>query len=125
MLSPFLLANNTIKKKYLVFLKSVLNKSIKKIQMKNNNIYIKVISKNLYQLLLFVKKNTVSQFKTLVDIICYDCPGKNYRFSIIYTILSINLNYRVIVETKLTDKLPVISTIISLYPGAGWLEREV
>jgi NADH:ubiquinone oxidoreductase subunit C len=84
----------SLKKKDIVFLKSILNKYIKKVHLKLNNIYIKTLSDYIYILLLFFKNNTACQFKSLVDIICYDCPGKKYRFSVIYNLLSSYLNYR-------------------------------
>lgn len=61
----------------------------------------------------------------MTDILCYDYPGKKFRFSIVYNLLSLDLNYRIKVFTKLKEKIPLISTITPLYSGAGWLEREV
>jgi NADH:ubiquinone oxidoreductase subunit C len=119
MLSTITYRSKFLKKKYIVFLKSILNKYIKKVHLKFNNIYIKTLSDYIYVLLLFLKNNTACQFKSLVDIICYDCPGKKYRFSIIYNLLSLDLNYRLKVQIKLKEKLPIISTVTGIYPGAG------
>jgi NADH dehydrogenase (ubiquinone) Fe-S protein 3 len=115
----------SLKKKYFVFLKSILNKYIKKIHSKLNSIYIKTISKHIYPLLFFLKNHTSSQFKSLVDIICYDAPGKRCRFSLAYNLLSLGLNYRLKVIIKVKEKLPVTSTVVPLYASSGWLEREV
>ena len=120
-----LLRSNRLKKKYFVFLKVTLNKYIKKIHLKSNSLYIKTISKHIYPLFFFLKKHTSSQFKSLVDIVCYDCPGETYRFSLVYNVLSLDLNCRLKVIIKLKEKIPVISTIVPLYASGGWLEREV
>jgi len=90
-----------------------------------NSIYIKTISKHIYPLFLFLKKHTSSQYKSLVDIVCYDRIGKRQRFSLIYNLLSSDLNYRLKIIIKLKEKLPVVSTVVPLYSSAGWLEREV
>lgn len=125
MLSLILTKNIYLKKNYIIFLKSILNTYIKNIRIKSNDIWLKCISKNLYTLNLFFSKNTLGQFKVLTDIACYDCPGKNFRFGLVYNVLSLNLNYRLFIQTKIKEKSPVISTLTGLYPGAGWLEREV
>jgi NADH:ubiquinone oxidoreductase subunit C len=39
--------------------------------------------------------------------------------------LSVDYNSRILISTQLTEHLPVITTLIPLYSGAGWLEREV
>ena len=117
--------NKKLKKNYLVFLKLVLNKYIKKAQVKMNSLNFKTLDIYIYPLLLFLKKNIVGQFKILTDIVCYDNPGKSFRFSLIYNILSLDLNYRAKVQVKLKEKRPLISTITGLYGASGWLEREV
>lgn len=125
MLSLILTKSNYLKKKYIVFLKCILNMYIKNIRIKSNDIVIQCINESLYSTLLFFNKNTLGQFKLLTDIVCYDCPGKEFRFGLIYNLLSLNLNYRLFLQTKIKEKIPLISTITGLYPGAGWLEREV
>jgi len=111
--------SNRLKKKYFVFLKSILNKYVKKVYLKLNSIYIKTLSKHIYPLFLFFKKHTGSQFKSLVDIVCYDFPGKNYRFSIVYNLLSLDLNYRLKISIKIAEKSPMVSTLVPLFSGAG------
>lgn len=125
MLSLILKKNSKLKKNYLVVLKLVLNKYIKKVQVKSNSLNIKTITNSIYPLIFFLKNHTMCQFKLLTDILCYDKPAKKYRFSLIYNILSLDYNYRVKVQIKLKEKKPLISTMTSLYGAAGWLEREV
>jgi len=86
---------------------------------------MKSIASQVYPVVLFFKKNSMCQFKVLSDIVCYDHPGKVYRFSLIYNLLSIDLNYRLKLHTKVKEKQPVISTVVSIFSAAGWLEREV
>jgi len=125
MLALILIKSKNLKKKYLVFLKIILNKYIKKVHVKSNLLYIKTLAGYIYPIALFLKNHTASQFKTLVDIIAYDKPGNKFRFTLIYILLSIDLNYRIKIELKLTEKNPIVSSLIPIYSSVGWLEREV
>jgi len=79
---------------------------------------------NFLSMVLFLQKHSLTQFKQLVDIAVYDRPGKRYRFTMIYHLLSINYGNRLqgVIQT---DELTDISSLTRLYSGAGWLEREV
>lgn len=115
----------SIQKRFSIFLFNIISKFVKQIQLKNQVLEIKTNSLNIYPLSLFLKKHSICQYKTLVDLIAYDCPGKTYRFTLIYNLLSIDYNSRILLSTKLVESLPVITTVIPLFAGANWLEREV
>jgi len=125
MLSLIINKNKNLKQLYLVFLKSILNDHIKHIQVTRNTLSIKATSSKLYSVLHFLKSHAQTQFKMLIDIICYDRPGNKFRFTIIYSLLSLDNNYRTFIKTKIKEKSPVVPTVLFLFPGAGWLEREV
>ena len=46
------------------------------------------------------------------------------RFCIAYHLLSISNNNRIRVKVYLSDEPPIIKSITSLWPAAGWYERE-
>jgi NADH/F420H2 dehydrogenase subunit C len=75
-------------------------------------------------LLFTLNKHTLFQYKQLVDIACYDFPGKKYRFSVNYILYSFKYNTRLIVIVKTNEVIPLPS-ITSLFKSANWLEREV
>ena len=79
---------------------------------------------NFIPVFCFLKKHSFSQFKQLVDIAVYDRPGKRYRFTVIYHLLSIHYGKRIMCLVQ-TDELTDLPSTTFLYPGAGWLEREV
>jgi len=85
---------------------------------------IVVVSKNLYPVILFLHKHSLCQFKTMIDIACYDTPGKKNRFCLSYNLLSIKYNTRINVVSKVTEFSQVLS-LISLYKSVGWSEREI
>ena len=74
----------SLQKNFLVFLLQITGSLIKQIQIKNQTLEIKTSNDNIYPLSLFFKKHSTCQYKTLVDLIACDFPGKNFRFSLIY-----------------------------------------
>jgi NADH:ubiquinone oxidoreductase subunit C len=74
--------------------------------------------------LFFLKNHSLTQFKQLVDIAVYDRPGKRYRFTVLYQLLSIHFGNRLTCLVQ-TDELTDLPSTTALYSGAGWLEREV
>jgi NADH:ubiquinone oxidoreductase subunit C len=108
-----------VQKKFLIFLFKIVSKLIRQVQIKNQFLEIKTNSKNIYPLSLFLKKHSLCQYKTLTDLIAYDCPGKLFRFILLYNLLSVDYNSRLVISTKLVEYLPVITTVVPLYSGAG------
>lgn len=72
----------------------------------------------------FLKNHHNAQFTNIVDITAVDVPGREYRFEIIYILLSIPFNSRIRVKTY-TDELTPIDSITGIFEGANWYEREV
>jgi NADH:ubiquinone oxidoreductase subunit C len=117
--------NYNVQKNFSFFLFNIVSKLIKQIQIINQFLEIKTNSRNIYSLSLFFKKHSRCQYKTLVDLMTYDCPGKLRRFVLQYNLLSLDYNCRILISTQLAEYLPIITTVVPLYSGAGWLEREV
>jgi NADH dehydrogenase (ubiquinone) Fe-S protein 3 len=88
------------------------------------DIVVEVINKNIYPILLFLSNHTLWQFKSLLDIICYDMPKKFYRFSLIYNLISVHFNLRIRIATKINELSNVFS-VVGLYKSANWSEREI
>jgi NADH-quinone oxidoreductase subunit C len=64
-------------------------------------------------------------FGFLSDLTCTDWPGLNPRFWMAYHLLSLQRRHRVRVKVGLPPEGPRVSSIVSRYPAANWLEREV
>ena len=87
-------------------------------------IEINIISKNIYPLVFFLNKHSLCRFKTMIDLICYDLPGKVYRFCLIYNLLSVLNSFRIRIITRLSETSKLVS-LVSLYRSIEWSEREV
>jgi NADH-quinone oxidoreductase subunit C len=67
-------------------------------------------------------------FDLLVDVTCVDYMnyrGAKDRFGMVYQLANTQTNERIIVRTYLSDPQPTVPSMVDLWEGANWLEREV
>jgi len=64
------------------------------------------------------------EYQQLMEIAGVDFPERPERFEVVYCLLSLTRNHRVRVHVTTDEETPVPS-VTSLWPVAGWLEREV
>ncbi len=64
-----------------------------------------------------------THFECLVDICGVDYPERDERFDIVYHLLSLKNNLRLRMKIT-TDEKTAVSSVQSVYPTAGWFERE-
>ena len=64
------------------------------------------------------------EYQQLMEIAGVDYPQRAERFEVVYMLLSVTKNHRVMVKVTASEKTPV-PTVTTLWPNAGWLEREV
>jgi NADH-quinone oxidoreductase subunit C len=62
-------------------------------------------------------------FKILVDLCGTDWPQRAKRFDVVYHLLSLTKNARIRVKAQVGEGESIVS-INTLYPAAGWFERE-
>ena len=63
-------------------------------------------------------------YQQLMEIAGADYPDRRERFEVVYMLLSLTKNHRIIVKCSTDENTPV-PTVTTLWPNAGWLEREV
>jgi len=63
-------------------------------------------------------------YQQLVEMAGVDFPERAERFEVVYMLLSLTRNHRVMVKVNAAEDTPV-PTVTTLWPVAGWLEREV
>ena len=103
---------------------SELGTKINSSEIKHNQIYLKIDSEDLIDVVLFVKTNKDTKFRQLIDITVVDYPERSKRFKIVYLFLSHEFNQRMILSYDISEK-EVISSLTSIFPSANWMEREV
>ena len=103
---------------------SELTTKINKSEIKHNQIYIETEKDDLIDVVLFLKTNTDTKFKQLIDITVIDYPENNHRFEVVYLFLSHEYNQRLILKYSITEN-EIIPSVTSIFPAANWMEREV
>jgi NADH-quinone oxidoreductase subunit C len=63
------------------------------------------------------------EFRILVDLCGNDWPQRARRFDVVYHLLSLTKNVRIRVKAQIGEG-EAIASITSIYPAAGWFERE-
>src|SRR5579884_3602200 len=71
----------------------------------------------------YLRDATQCQFSCIIDITAVDWPGREKRFDVVYHFLSPRLNQRIRVKIE-TDEATPVPSIIEVYRGADWYERE-
>ncbi len=74
------------------------------------------------------------RFEQLIDVCGMDYLGyaaesangarPGLRFAVVYHLLSVSRNQRVRLKVHLDDNMPVVDSLVDLWPSANWFERE-
>src|SRR5581483_5419632 len=72
----------------------------------------------------FLREDARCRFVNLTDITAVDFPSRERRFDVVYHLLSPLLNARIRVKAE-TDEATPVPSLIDVFRGADWFEREV
>mgnify|MGYP003309166375 CR=1 FL=1 len=103
---------------------SELTTKINSSSINHNHIYLNIDEEDLLDVIVFLKTNSETKFKQLIDITAVDFPEREMRFKLVYLFLSHENNKRVKVDFLIKENNSVTS-ITSIFPSANWMEREV
>ncbi len=70
------------------------------------------------------KLRSTHDYQQLMEIAGVDYPDRAERFEVNYHLLSLTKNHRIRVKVT-TDEEQAVPSVVSIWPVAGWLEREV
>ena len=103
---------------------SGLTTAIKLSEINFGQLSINIDLEDLTSTLLFLKTNDKCRFKQLVDITAVDYPEREKRFKIVYLLLSIESNLRIIINIDIEEK-NTVQSVTKIFPSANWMEREI
>jgi NADH-quinone oxidoreductase subunit C len=78
---------------------------------------------DLIKVMHFLRDDERCQFVSFLDVTAVDWPNRERRFDVVYHLLSPRKNRRVRVKLEVAEGTSVPS-IIGIFPGANWFERE-
>jgi len=71
-----------------------------------------------------LKEDPAFDFQVLMDLTVVDYPEEEERFEVVYHFLSLRKNHRFRLKTRVREEDPEVASLVDLWPGANWLERE-
>jgi NADH-quinone oxidoreductase subunit C len=78
---------------------------------------------DIVKVVTFLRDDERCRFVNIIDVTAVDWPSREKRFDVVYHFLSPTKNARVRVKVE-TDEATAVPSIIEVFPGANWYERE-
>jgi NADH-quinone oxidoreductase subunit C len=72
----------------------------------------------------FLRDDPQSRMDMFVDLTCVDRLPRQPRFDVVLHLYSIEKKHRVRLYAGVPDNDPAIATLVPVWPGANWFERE-
>ena len=91
----------------------------------DKNIFYEAIFKkeNILKVFNEIKDNESFIFNQLIDITAIDYPSREKRFEIIYILLSMKKNKRIVLKTSINEN-ESLDSITQIFKTSDWYERE-
>ena len=93
-------------------------------QVANGELTITARAADIVKVVTFLRDDPGCRFFAFVDVTAVDWPQRERRFDVVYHLLSPTKNWRVRIKVEVNERESVPS-IIEVFPGANWFEREV
>ena len=97
--------------------------SVKGYAIARHELTVQAQAADIVAVMRFLRDDPRCLFWSIIDVTAVDWPGREQRFDVVYHLLSPKHNVRVRVKIEVDEETPVAS-IIEVYPGADWFERE-
>ena len=89
-----------------------------------NEVSFTVARESLIETMILLRDTPGLEYQQLMEIAGVDYPERPDRFEVVYCLLSLTRNHRIRVHVQ-TDEIKPVPSVTSIWPVAGWLEREV
>ena len=80
---------------------------------------------SLLEIMRLLRDEPGLDFEMLTDLTAVDYLGEEPRFELVYHLYSVKRNHRVRIKSRVPEQDPEIASLVSLWPSADWMEREV
>lgn len=84
----------------------------------------KILPKEILVFVRFLKQNKNLRFATLTDLFAADFPKREKRFEVVCSLLSFQLNERILLKVELAEN-EILDSLTSIYSASCWYEREI
>ena len=84
-----------------------------------------VAADRLVETMRFLRDDSALAFDMLTDLCAVDYLPRSPRFEVVYHLYSVAKNHRLRVKVRVGAEAPSVPSVVSLWPSANWMEREV
>ncbi len=105
------------------FIELTLGDKVKSWSVAYGDLALDVSHDQIINVLRFLRDDARCGFVALVDICGVDWPAREKRFDVVYHLLSPVQNLRIRIKVQ-TDEATPVPSVISIFKGAEWFERE-
>jgi NADH-quinone oxidoreductase subunit C len=88
-----------------------------------NQLTVTVQAERIVEVMKHLRDDPACRFVNFTDATAVDYPTREKRFDVVYHLLSPILNARIRVRAE-ADETTQVPSIIEVFPGADWFERE-
>lgn len=81
-------------------------------------------AQDIVNVMRFLRDDPRCRFVSFIDATAVDWPAREKRFDVVYHLLSPTQNVRIRVKVE-TDEATPVPSVIEVFPGADWFEREL
>lgn len=106
-------------------LKENFNSDIEAIVDFQNTLTILIKKQCLIEVCKFLRNDPDLHFDMCKDVIGVDYYRPEFRYEVVYNLYSLKNNYRFLLKIKLSEEDMHVPTVVNIWPGANWPEREV
>lgn len=91
----------------------------------NGTLTITISKEKLIDICYFLKDDVDLQFDMCKDVVGIDYYRPEFRYEIVYNLYSLKNNFRFLLKIKISEDAMHVPSVINIWPGANWPEREV
>lgn len=106
------------------YLLKCLPKHIQRVSLFKDELSVHCPPSSIPNVLRFLRDHDNAQYRQLMELTAVDWPNRTPRFELVYSLLSIPHNSRILVRTE-TNELDPVPSATNLFSSANWAEREV
>ncbi|HVM98534.1 MAG TPA: NADH dehydrogenase (quinone) subunit D [Candidatus Acidoferrales bacterium] len=85
---------------------------------------VTIVPERLLEVARFARDDAGLGFDLLLDVTAVDYLGQQPRFELVHHLYSTRLNHRLRLKTRAAENEPVVDSVVPIWVGANWLERE-
>jgi len=89
-----------------------------------NELSIKINKKFVNPICKFLKEDPELEFLLCEDVTAIDWAKRENRFTVVYHIFSLKLNFRLVLKADVDESDCAIDTVSSVWKTSNWQERE-